>query len=1189
MDDLLKSLFRLTETISSSNGRVTPRLREHARAIAESVVERHLSLERHSAKDADEKLPERVVMELHFLTMAENALTSIEESEYDVNQQTVQLLQSAADELARLTGCSAACEEDGGVADSFSPDAEDWINDIFGRICQLVIKYDARPRFRQVIMDWVGEEEAKGHTWDDCLCYGPDTSTLPGQYAFLAAFHDHCLDYPSVYIDPLSPVEFRFTDDFDEFYKKDIHTGKRRPRADAPPPYLCMPTPNEPPVRHVLEYLLAAVENDLASWSTDKSCTKIQEYVQQCDLLTVARLWDYFRGWPTREDCLRLHHANGMDERQDVLHSMLDKVQEEFPALYEFLCVDSIIAKAIEKYEFPIPQDESPVPEYPGPRGDERYQEYLMFRLPKYALKELAGVADIADKVLWSKDCPKLEQVEAALRSQIFPYNRSVAQEALVYLVSRKGGFKAEIEGLRGLWQAEVNAVTERFVEAKAGKVILQEARDVSRWPSSELPHFWDHQDLTTTATMLRIARTCKITGFEKWWRRYADEFEALVADGKFDAFDLSCQLFSLCRANKAFELEPLVKAMRMALLRICGTGAIEDRENPWRVMHKEAIGEKTYDSVSVAAAILFGACRIPGAGIGSDMLMRAAEFLMESQGPCGAWVDTSWCLAFPPGDETGEWFEGSAWSFEASAMAVHALCLFKPKGYEVAVAGACEWFWKLRSYWGFWPAPVMVLDAISMAEGDGPITFTVRAESGGGSAGDGPEIVNDVGEQRGDQALPTGITEPPEAASDVLRRLAGALRAWAEANKGNRASSILVGLTRCSLTGATPSEDDPAKLKDIMSHIHELRRKVAEAVVDAYPLLAWCATNLACPAGPVSKFVETALQMKQQRDAGEDWWATRFDGQFSRYRNRGPRSFDDTGAPVEDVPTAVAMEVADHIDKWASKVADKGGNIPFAPEALSKPLPKRVSQRHWQTIAEVEKHVGRFAPTDCSILLLGETGTGKEFYAKKVHQASSRKSGPFIVVNCATLPKERIDSELFGHVKGAFTGAVQDSPGKIALAWGGIVFLDEIGELPPECWGNLLRFLQDKEIHPVGGKTAVVDVRILAATNKTDRVPPDALHRFDLTLSLPPLRARSDDIPGLAREFFQDALKTSGRALRFQRCELASLGQADYDWPGNIRQLRKAIRGAVILHAAGRDVTCQEVLEAAKSITNLT
>jgi hypothetical protein len=138
-----------------------------------------------------------------------------------------------------------------------------------------------------------------------------------------------------------------------------------------------------------------------------------------------------------------------------------------------------------------------------------------------------------------------------------------------------------------------------------------------------------------------------------------------------------------------------------------------------------------------------------------------------------------------------------------------------------------------------------------------------------------------------------------------------------------------------------------------------------------------------------------------------------------------------------------------------------------------------------WQSIEDVHRQLPKLAASDCSILLLGETGVGKEYYARKTHAESPRNKKPFAPINCATLPKERIDSELFGHRRGSFTGADKDRAGRIKEAAGGTVLLDELGILPMESWGNLLRFLQDREVSPVGGALERVDVRIIAATNK--------------------------------------------------------------------------------------------------------
>lgn len=243
------------------------------------------------------------------------------------------------------------------------------------------------------------------------------------------------------------------------------------------------------------------------------------------------------------------------------------------------------------------------------------------------------------------------------------------------------------------------------------------------------------------------------------------------------------------------------------------------------------------------------------------------------------------------------------------------------------------------------------------------------------------------------------------------------------------------------------------------------------------------------------------------------------------------------------------------------------------------------------QTISleQIEDRIKNVAGAECSVLLTGETGTGKEYVAEQIHKASSRAKKPFIPLNCAGLTKDRFEAELFGYRKGSFTGADRDRHGLAAEAEGGILFLDEIGDLPAECHANLLRFLQDKEIRPLGGTPETIDVRILAATNKPVQLPQDAIHRFDTTLPLPPLRARKAEIPELAKAFLDLAKKqTDKSSLRLKSAELDTLAADPFDWPGNIRQLQKAIFNAALHHGKGRDLTADEVIEAAKEVQNL-
>jgi transcriptional regulator with PAS, ATPase and Fis domain len=237
----------------------------------------------------------------------------------------------------------------------------------------------------------------------------------------------------------------------------------------------------------------------------------------------------------------------------------------------------------------------------------------------------------------------------------------------------------------------------------------------------------------------------------------------------------------------------------------------------------------------------------------------------------------------------------------------------------------------------------------------------------------------------------------------------------------------------------------------------------------------------------------------------------------------------------------------------------------------------------------EIQLQLRNLAAADISVLIIGETGTGKEYLAKRIHERSQRSKKPFQAINCATLTSERISAELFGYRKGAFTGADRDEPGLLRRADGGTVLLDELGDLPEDCWGSLLRFLQDGEIHLLGCPTERVNVRVLAATNKPERLPKDIQYRFDHQIEVPALRFRRVEIAELANSFFEDAKSELNRAsLRFGTDERAHLAGANYDWPGNVRQLRAAVRNAVLLHGTGRDVLADEILKAARRLDSL-
>jgi DNA-binding NtrC family response regulator len=215
-----------------------------------------------------------------------------------------------------------------------------------------------------------------------------------------------------------------------------------------------------------------------------------------------------------------------------------------------------------------------------------------------------------------------------------------------------------------------------------------------------------------------------------------------------------------------------------------------------------------------------------------------------------------------------------------------------------------------------------------------------------------------------------------------------------------------------------------------------------------------------------------------------------------------------------------------------------------------------------------------RAAPTSATVLLLGESGTGKEVLARALHRWSTRAGRPFVVVNCVALSEELLESELFGHEKGAFTGAHQQKRGKLEVAHGGTVFLDEIGDIRPSLQAKLLRVLQDQTFERVGGTRPIrTDVRFVAATNRElDLAVRRGQFRLDLyyrlhvvTVTLPPLRERPDDVPALARHFLERYRREVKRDLTGVTPEaLACLRR--YPWPGNVRELENAIERAVVL-----------------------
>jgi transcriptional regulator with GAF, ATPase, and Fis domain len=229
----------------------------------------------------------------------------------------------------------------------------------------------------------------------------------------------------------------------------------------------------------------------------------------------------------------------------------------------------------------------------------------------------------------------------------------------------------------------------------------------------------------------------------------------------------------------------------------------------------------------------------------------------------------------------------------------------------------------------------------------------------------------------------------------------------------------------------------------------------------------------------------------------------------------------------------------------------------------------------------EVYRRAERVAPTTTPVLIRGETGTGKERLAFAIHQMSPRRAQPFVRLNCAAIPAALLEAELFGHVKGAFTGAERDRAGRFQLANGGTLLLDEIGELPMELQAKLLRVLQEGTLEPVGSdRTVKVDVRVLAATHvDLERAIAERAFREDLyyrldvfPLMLPPLRERLDDLPGLVDTILREQARRTGRGgMRVTPAALVKL--AAYPWPGNLRELANLLERATIL-ATSRDIT---------------
>ena len=235
--------------------------------------------------------------------------------------------------------------------------------------------------------------------------------------------------------------------------------------------------------------------------------------------------------------------------------------------------------------------------------------------------------------------------------------------------------------------------------------------------------------------------------------------------------------------------------------------------------------------------------------------------------------------------------------------------------------------------------------------------------------------------------------------------------------------------------------------------------------------------------------------------------------------------------------------------------------------------------------IQEVRRLIGQVAETDANVLILGESGTGKEVVARAIHELSARSAGPFVPINCGAIPAELLESELFGHEKGAFTGAIAARRGRFELAQGGTLFLDEIGDMPLPMQVKLLRVLQERQFDRVGGGKAVqADVRVIAATHRdleamirTQAFREDLYYRLNVfPIETPPLRDRADDIPLLLQELLNRHAEQHKGIIRLTQRAMESLMQ--YAWPGNVRELDNVVQRALILCPDGL-IDCEHLI----------
>ncbi|MDI6711361.1 MAG: sigma-54 dependent transcriptional regulator [Thermoanaerobacterales bacterium] len=278
--------------------------------------------------------------------------------------------------------------------------------------------------------------------------------------------------------------------------------------------------------------------------------------------------------------------------------------------------------------------------------------------------------------------------------------------------------------------------------------------------------------------------------------------------------------------------------------------------------------------------------------------------------------------------------------------------------------------------------------------------------------------------------------------------------------------------------------------------------------------------------------------------------------------------AFDYVLKPFNLEELLITLRKAVEMERMAREVAA------LRRELAGDGAPAPVMVGRTPVMQELYKQIGRLAASNATVLILGESGTGKELVAGAIHQNSARRNGPFVKINCAALPENLLESELFGHERGAFTGAVNRKSGKFEIAHGGTILLDEVSEISPVVQAKLLRVLQEREFERVGGTKSIrVDVRLLAATNKDlEELVREGLFREDLyfrlnvvSIRVPPLRERKEDIPLLVDHYLKTLERSSGKTITGFSPEAMSL-LTGYDWPGNVRELKNVCERVMVM-----------------------